>query len=160
MKEGIGIGIIVLVFVTIVMGLVMFQTISQTVGTTTTSGVFTNKTVTLKANNTYTDIDGAQKYLSVTLFNSSAVLDTTTNVSVENRPVGDDGLMTMSLRVVGSGYYANKLVNITGTYEPDGYISDGGTKSVTLLIGIIVALCIVVVALTPTLRNGILDMIT
>ena len=157
MEKNLGLGLIVVVMVSIVMGLVLFQNMAQSVGTVTTSGVYVNKTVTLKANNTYTDINGAQKYTSVTIFNQSAVVDSI-NVSVENRPIGDDGLITMSLRVTGTGTFANQLVNITGTYEPDGYISDSGSRSVTLLIVIFLAVCIAVIALTPTLRNGILDL--
>ena len=53
----------------------------------------------------------------------------------------------------------NTSVNISYTYGPEGYIEDSGSRSIVPLIILFFALLIMVIAIVPVLRSGLLEAI-
>ena len=48
--------------------------------------------------------------------------------------------------------------NVSYTYQPTGYITSGGGRSMATLIAVFAALAIAIAALVPTFRNGLMDL--
>ena len=143
-------GCIIVVAVSIIVALVVFQVIASYVGTSTTTVSQVNNSRTAPTSGSCTDIQGFQEVIGTyQIVNGSSVVPTS-NVSVRNI-VGVDGQLTASL-CTHDPIYSNKLVNVTATYGPDGYISDSSGRSVTGLIVLLSALAIFVFAI-PNIRE-------
>jgi hypothetical protein len=163
-KGEIGIGTFIMAFVGIIVGVTLFLTIAQTVGESTTSLAYTsaarNYTFTIPANGSSVDLSG-QDLLSVPVIYSP-----TGNVSLTNSwyTVGERVSPTTGVKTI---YFRSNTVpnvfiaagaNATYVYGPAGYINDSAGRSVAGLITIMFALVIAVIALTPSLRSGVLQM--
>lgn len=164
-KGELGIGMLVMAFVGIIVGATLFLTIAQTVGSSTTSVVYSsavqNYTFTIPANG------------SVTEWNCQDLLTTPVVYNRTGDHILGSGNYTIGERVspttgVKTVYFKSNTVpanlqgagaNATFTCGPFGYINDSAGRSVAGLITIMFALAIAVIALVPSLRSGLLQMI-
>ena len=152
-KGEIGVGIVIVIAIIAIVGMVIFQTIAQYSGESTSTDSWVNYTVSLGAT-TYTDIQGAQNIVgSYTIYNASNSTQQlgTNNVTVVER-VGNDGQLTLAVQVI-DGKWNSRSINITGTYGPDGYVSDSGARSITTLIILMTALALAVTIMVPSVRE-------
>jgi len=156
-KGQIGVGMIILVAVTLIVGVIFFQSIMQQIGTSVNTVSVTNSTQTLAA-------EGSSIYLTTYRALSDVVVTNatggetvpSTSYTVVNNVVRN-GALTVRIDTIKSDY-ASKSVNISATAQPLTYIPNSGGRAVASLIGIMFALAIVIVAISPTLRSGLLDM--
>jgi len=155
--QELGIGIILLTFVAILVGVILFQAIAQQVGSSVTTGAFYNTTIgTLNAGDSYVFTD--YKLLDgVTVTNSTdGVLVPATNYTITNNYISNGALSV--LFTLNAGEFDGESFNVSATTaHPTGYISDSGGRALANLIPIMFALALAVVALVPTLRSKIID---
>jgi len=147
-------GAILIVFITILLGVILFQAIAQESGKATTLGAYTNFTTTLAAPEESIYLTDIKHISSIVIENCSAagaVFDAG-NYSVTNNFV-HDGALTVRITTTAGSNYNLTAVNISGVTQPLTYIDDSGARSMVPLIAIFFALALAVVALVPTLRN-------
>jgi hypothetical protein len=154
----ISIGAILVVFVTILVGVVLFQTIAQQVGTVTSTVAVANQSETLAANGASIYIEEYRALSSVVILNASDnVTIAAGNYTVTNNAINPTtGALSVQV-TTDDAEFASNAVRVSGTAEPLTYVSNSGGRAVAGLISIFFALAVAVVALTPTLRSGILN---
>ncbi len=151
------IGGFIIAFVGIVVAIALFQAIAQDVGVvqnTQTQGA--DYQVTLPANGESIDLVG-QEILStpaVTAVGNGTVL--AANYTISEIVSTSTGVKTISYQV-DTVTFENQLVNISYDYGGDGYIEDGGSRSIAGLITIFAALAILAIglglAISPKMRE-------
>jgi hypothetical protein len=152
-----GFGGILVAFISIIVGVTLFVVISQTVGTSTDTVAVAN--VSLGA----TVVNGTTQYLTgyvalsdVVIYNETDdALIPSTNYTVTNHVVYNGAEAVSILPQTTSDL--KSVWQVSGTAEPQGYIGGAG-RSMALLIPIFFALLIAVLALEPTLRGGLKDL--
>ena len=157
-KQGqgaIGLGVIMMVFITTIVGVVLFQTVAQEVGGTTSTVVQPNLTFTAPANGARTDIAG-QELLSTPVVSNGTGVILAGNYTVDEIVSETTGVKTISFQTDDAHIAAGEF-NITYDYGADGYIDSSGARSMALLIPLFFALGIAFVALSPTLRSDLLS---
>ena len=150
------IGLIVMVFITVIVGVLLFQVVSQEVGTATSTDAVVNETLTSTASSV-NNLLGQAVDGSVTVVNATGggIILSTLYTVADNQIV--DGDLTATFTVNATGEDVGEVWHLSYTYEPDGYLS-GASGSLALLIPIFFALAILLVAMIPTFRNEILRM--
>ena len=158
-KGQVGFGAILMAFIGILVGVALFLTVAQQIGSSTSTIAIVNQsTGAAAANSTVQYLTNFRSISDVVVYNTSnSILLTSGNYTITNNVVynGQEVVSITPLSV--PLIYAHKW-NISGTAEPQGYIGGAG-RSVALLIPIFFALLIAVIALEPTMRNGVLDLI-
>ena len=149
------IGLIMIVFVTILVGVIIFQQIAQTIGTTTDTYSY-NSTTTFPQNGSSIYITDIRALSSPVLINGSTTADVVTaaNYTVTNNVVYNGALSVMitSTADTTSGWNGT-TVYVTGTAQPLTYIDDSGGRGVTTIILIFLALAIAIVAMYPVYQD-------
>jgi len=165
-KGQISMGPILLAFIGIILGVTLFITIQQLVVPLTEQDTATNITIAYpSAANGTTDMIGQELFGTpiVTLWNITGTVYPGGSGIDGNFTITEEvsnGVKTIQFKRLDSGQVMDTAkVNITYDFGPDGYIDNGGARSVALMIGVFAALAIAVVALSPTLRSGVLEML-
>jgi hypothetical protein len=159
-----GVGSILVIFLTVIVGVILFQAIAGYTGGSTTNAVTYNETFTAPVNGTAYYFDGFSQFNSVTMTNSTAnsaigsgnytitnnvVNPTTGNLAVKVVPDADcPGYCERSWRLYTTDAYTST------------YVSSSAGRSMVGLILIFFALGVAIVVLVPTLRNGIIDLVS
>jgi len=155
-KGEIGLGAILVVFIGIIVAIPLFLAVSQTVGTSTDTVSVANTTLTSVVNGTPQYLTGYASISNVVVYNATGdVIVGSGNYTVENHVVYN-GAEAVKITPNASADFKSAW-KVSGTAEPLGYISGAG-RSVALLIPIFFALLIAVIALTPTLRDGLKEL--
>lgn len=151
------VGMIIIVAVTLIVGAILFTAIAQESGKSTATDTLTNYTITAAANGSSTYIT-AYKHLTVTSITNGTTggVIAAGNYTVTNNVVYN-GNLAVKVDTAAASEYGEETWAINGVGQPLTYISDSAGRSIVPLIAIFFALAIVVVALTPTLRSGIID---
>ena len=164
-QEGVGFGSILIVFMAIIVGVVLFQVIAQEVGNSTNTIEVVNESLTVAVNDT-------AQFLNYRALSSVVVINATdaTGLSTDNASVLGSGNYTVANNVINptSGALAVSITptateayksvwRVSATAQPTTYIAESGGRAMAALIVIFFALAIAVVALEPTLRGKILE---
>lgn len=155
----VGIGFIILAFVVIVVGLALYTgSLSPNVGQLTQTRNSFNQSFTVPANGGASQITNCeQKAISVILTNAtSGAIVPSTNYTI-SQVVGSGNVLVAQLNSTG-GVYASRSVNLSCNYEPYGYLSDGGSRGIALIIPVFFAIALLV-AVIPSAREGFMDFI-
>jgi len=84
------------------------------------------------------------------------------NFTINNDIILSDGTLGSTI-VTAAGNTINASTagccNISYIYQPLGYFTDGGSRSIATVIVIFCAIAIAITALVPVLRNGALDLV-
>ena len=158
-KKGQSMGSILLVFITIIVGVILFQVIAQQVGDSTNTVTVLNKVETLGANGASIYVDEYKYMDSVTIVNGTGG-DTISsgNYTITNNAINPT-TNALSVKITtDDAQFASESVIINATAQAPDYIGDAGGRAMAGLIVIFFALAIGVVALEPTLRSGVLNM--
>lgn len=153
--DKIGLGVILGAFIAILVGLAIYNGgVTSNIGAATRT-IATNQSITSPAAGATTELIGQNIVGTPIVVNATGgeTLEQANNYSVY-QAIGTDGLIAVIYKS-NTSKYAATAINISYTYEPDGYVSDAGGRSVTLLIPIMVALLIAIIAL-PKIK-GIFD---
>ena len=160
-KKGqmIGIGSILLVFIGVLVGVVLFQSIAQSIGTTQDLATITNTSVTLGANGEYAYLTDYRSLTDTIIINTSGEETIAAgNYTITNNFVYNGGL---SVRITtDDALYASSAVSVSGTAQPLTYVPNSGARAVIKLILIFFALAIVVVAMKPVMESDFFKQIT
>lgn len=156
-KGEVGIGTIVVVFITIVVGVILFQTIAQQVGESTNT-VSINKTLSTAVNGTAQYLTDYRSVSSVIVYNTTGGIVGSGNYTVVNNAIDPTtGSLSISITPDASAGYAGYVWKLAGTAEPVDYIGDSGGRTVATLIVVFFALAVLVVALYPTMKSGVFN---
>lgn len=156
-KEG-GIGTILMVFVAIIIGVTLFVTIAQIVGTATSTVAVANTSLGVASNSTTVYLTDYRSIASPVIYNNTGAIVPSTDYIVTNNVVYNGALAVSVLPVsAAEAGFTGYQWNISGTAEPVTYIGGAG-RSIALLIPILFALVIAVLALEPTMRSRVLEM--
>lgn len=157
-KGQIGVGIIMVSFVVILLGVIFTQSIAQEVGSSVNTITVANQSETLAANGEDIYIEEYRALSDVVILlaaNDSVIAAgnyTVTN-NVINPTTGD-----LSVKITtDDAEFASAAVKISGTAQPLTYIADGGARAMASLIIIMFALAVAVIALGPTIQSKILE---
>ena len=158
-KGQIGLGMFLVMFITLIVGVVLFQAVAQEAGKSTTLWTISNETFTASAVNvTYTFTNyRALSDVIVTNATEGQVVPAT-NYTVANNQVVN-GMLATTITFNDDSPAVGQSTNISATAQPLTYIPDSAGRSIVGLIAIFFALAIAVIALEPTLRSGVLNAI-
>jgi len=160
-KGQLNLGLIIMAFIGVIVGLALLVSVASSIGESTTSGTYNSSTggaYTIPADGVTIDLEGQELLGTPTVHES----DNLTTINSGNYTI-DEGVSTStgvkSIQYTASGdEYVGIGVNITYDYGPDGYIENAGARSIVSLILIFMGLGIAVIALTPSLRSGVLEL--
>lgn len=166
-EMGIGIGSFLLVFITIIVGVTLFlastqivEGIRNTYSYNSSAGV--DAAYTVPADGITIDLYGQELIgtpLAINNTDGDDGLIGVGNYTIDEGISATSGLKTIRYTAIGSEFDGSDL-NLSYDYGPDGYLDDSGARSVAGLIAIFAALAVAIVALTPTLRSGIIQTMT
>ena len=165
--QGVNLGLLITVAITLIVGLVLLVPVAQEAGFATSKITYTNISTPIGANGSYhnfTDMTVIDSIEAYNYTNASGVMTTITPIHI----VAATNYTTYNEVVVGdvevsqfrleNALFADTAygLNITRTGEASTYIS-GGANPITKLIIIFFAIGIMVIALIPTTRSKILE---
>ena len=155
-------GVIITTAIAIIVGVVLFQVVAQQAGETTNLVDLANVTVGIPTNGTTIYLTAYRLISDPVIINgTTGVVVSSGNYTITNNVIDPTtgGLSVSILPEADTGYYGGANTwYISGSAQTISYIPDGGSRSVVGLIAIFFALAIVVIALEPTLRGGVLDL--
>ena len=152
-KKGqiVGVGVLIVVALTIIVGVILMQASAQSVGDVTNTMTITNQSFAAANNTLYTF--SYKALTGVVIYNNTAdVVIGVGNYTVTNNVITDGALTTTVAVNFSSAVYAGDGWNISATAQPTTY-GDGASRAIAGLIIIFFALAIAVIALTPVLKN-------
>ena len=154
---------LIILFISVLIGLVLLPTISQYVGSVTDTYAFNSSAgsgqVTFPADGATIDLEGQEIIGSVLAWNTTQDLKiVAANYTISEGVSATTGLKSIQLTAVGSEY-DGVLVNVSYEYGPDGYIDSAGGRSIAGLITLFFALAIAIIAMTPAFRNKLFDLV-
>ena len=151
-------GIFIGIFMAVIVGLILLTASAQQVGDVTNTIDVANESVASSNGTTLALIVELQgKSVSdVVVYNGSDdMVVTSGNYTIYNNQV-IDGTETAGINVSTDVTQQGEAWNVSYTYEPTTYISDGGGRVVAGIIVLMFALAIAIVALIPAMRSKVL----
>ena len=154
-----GLSVILVAFMAIIVGVVLFQTIAQEVGSSVNTVTVVNASLGTADNATTVYLTDYRSISDVVIYNESGKeIVPANNYTVTNNVLNDDEELAISVLPDGAWTeFQGYTWTISGTAQPVTYIASSGGRAMASLIVIFFALAIAVVALEPTLREGILS---
>lgn len=155
-----GMGLILATFISIVVGVILFQAIAQNVGESTNTVAVSNQSLGTVLNNSVIYITNYKSISGVVIYNSTTSVVADTEYTIANDQVYN-GALAIKVTVDaddGDSQTGNEWF-ISGTAEPLTYISDSGSRSMAMLIVIMFALALVAVALYPVYKGGLANLL-
>lgn len=147
-----GIAWIIMVFVAVVVGVALLTGgISSNVSEMTSTRTITNGLYTAAAEGADLELSGKAIVGSATVTNRTDGVDFSTNFTTSSK-IGSDGNKNLYLTTKSGATIAGKAINVTYTYQPDGYAEDGASRAIIPLIIIFFALALAVAAI-PNLKE-------
>ena len=157
-KGEVSVGLIILTFLAVIVGLVLLTSWSPFIGITSDTVSLVNSSVTVPAVGACVDLTG-QELLSTPQVNNASsgkVISNSGNINftISERVSSVDGLKRIAYcHPVTAVINTSQVVNVSYYYGAEGYVEDGGSRSIIGLIGIFAALAIAIAALVPTIRE-------
>ena len=160
-------GIILVSFMAIIVGVILFQVIAQTVGDSTNTVSVVNESLDTVVNGTLQYLTDYRSISSVVILNetdpsgftANETLLTSGNYTITNNVIHPTtGDLCVSIEPTASANVKSAW-QVSATAQPLTYIADSGGRAMAALIVIFFALAVAVIALEPTLRSGVLDAI-
>ncbi len=149
---------IFLMFFGLIIAATLIVPISDSVAGGTETITITNVTVTGATVNISLSVEGRELITQIEIYNASNT-DAATNSLIGSggslqTGFGSDGLREVQLILNDSAAaFAGEDVNISYTANPDGYISNSGGRSITILITLFAALAALVFVIVVMFQN-------
>lgn len=157
-KGQVTIGLLVMVFVLVIVGVALLQPTAVNVDNLRTTQDQVNNTITAGAIGTIQEVEGSGISGEVIVINATGEVVPATNYTFLGRqPPITSGVVTNTFTIVGASA-ASQALNLSYTAEPDGYDTSAGGRAIILLVVIFFALAIGVIALIPAARSGVMEM--
>lgn len=149
---------IFLIFIGTIITIVFLSAISDQVFTETNTFTNLNETVTGPAINGTVDLIGRELVTSLNVINASNATSAdllAQGIALQTGISSTTGLLTVQLSLNDSGSeYVGQPINASYIYNPDGYVSNGGARAITLLIVLFGALAILVYVVVILFKEG------
>jgi len=160
-NKGQSMQLMIIVFVALLVGVIVFQVAAQQIGTATNTVTATNLQVTLAGAGNGTYINDYRALESVTVVNrTGAVTLHAGNYTITNGVINPTtGSLAVQINTTATSEYADGLVNVSGTAQPLTYITSSGGRSIANLVVIFFALAIVMVALYPVYESKLKELL-
>ncbi len=126
--------------------------IANSIVAQTTTASTVNETVTIPAADSATDLVGRTLLVAGQINNVSAPDPLISENLTLRTGLGSDGLQTVQLFLNTSS--PDSEVNVTYTYEPDGYLNTGSSRAIAALILIFGALGILMFVFVTLMKEG------
>lgn len=160
-KGQIDIKVIMLVFIGLIVGVILFQVIAQSVGTSVNTITVANESLGDAVNETTVYLNADYKAISdVVVYNESGTeIIPSSNYTITNNVVYNGDLRSTFVlsSAVGAGFLDHEST-ISGDAQPTTYISESGGRAMANLIPIFFALMLVAVALYPVYAGRLMEM--
>ncbi len=158
-KNGqIDLGVIIITFVALLVGVVLFQVVAQTVGESVNTVTLTDLDIGVQTNGTTT-------YLEYRALSSVAIINGTDlneigagNYTITNNVINPT-TGALSVGILPASEFTGETWILNATAQPTGYIAESGGRAMANLVVIFFALAILIVAIVPNLRNEFMNMI-
>ena len=162
-REGINMGLLLLIFISVIAALAIYPAIVDNINSATVTITTRNQTFTTAGTaNVSVGITGQELITLLNVRNRSGnvPVDTTgADANITLTECIDPATSQKSVCLTGvNADWVGVPVNISYTYGPDGYIDSSGGRALATLVLIFAALAIAIVALEPSMRSGVLDM--
>ncbi len=162
-KGQVTIGILILAFILIIVGTVLISPIASNVEGQRNTVEVQNTTITAAATvNTSVEFLGSGFVGTVTAQNATTaiqILAAGDFVARSRQAPITSGVVTNTFELTDDGVgWVGAQINLSYTSEPDGFLTDGGSRAIIALITIFLALTIGIIAFIPAARSGMLDM--
>jgi hypothetical protein len=149
--EKFNLGMMIVIAFGIIIGLSLLTPISNNVNSLTSTQSVVNLTTTSGAINTPVTITGYQGVVgSYVIYNSSGTSIPNANMTLSSATVGGQKVLVLTTLV---GPWNSTTVKINAALEPMGYLEDGASQTIALLIVIFASLGIAVFALYPIMKE-------
>ena len=145
---------IFMIFIGVIITAVFMVSIADQASLLTSTSTITNGTFTSAATNSTVTLPGRSNITAVTVHNASDGTDWTANFSVNTTNAqGTLGIFLATGGVTGTGFPAESI-NVSYTYEPQGYIRESAGRNMAALIVLFAALAIVVFVIVVIFKFG------
>lgn len=156
-KGQITVGAILVGFIGILVGLILMQGAFPFIGAATNTYSLSNRTFTAPASGSTIDLVGQELLSTPTVTNrTNGVVVPASNYTISERISPVDGLKRIYYQSNG-GQFNSVAVNVSYDYGQEGYIDDAGSRAVTGLIPIMMALAVIAAALALAYQKGMFD---
>ena len=156
-KGQINVGVIIVAFITIVVGVALLVVTAQQVGTVRDTVDLVNRSLGAADNSTTVYLTDIRAISGVVIYNESGdAIVAADNYTVTNNVVYQ-GALAVSVLPAANAEYHGYTWTISGTAQSLTYVPDAGSRSIVLLIVIFFALAIAVAALYPVMKDSILE---
>lgn len=148
--------LIIGVFVTVIVGLVLFQGSGQYIGQTTLASSYSNFTYTLPAAGSSNFVEGIEAWGDDVVITNATGGETipSTNYTITDRQL-QNGALGSTIAVDDDSAYGSASANISGTWYPNTYDENSGNRAVIALVAVFFAIAIFVVALVAVKESNV-----
>ena len=157
------VGTLIVVTLVLVVGAILFQASAQNVGQVRDLSTVANGTLGTLTNGTPTYITNYKYCTDFKIWNATNNVEIpSTNYTVTYNVVynGQEAVkVDPSVMVTATGAFNKGVATYDGVCQPLTYDNTSGGRAISYLIVLMAALALGVVALTPALRSGVLDML-
>lgn len=157
-KGQVGLGTIIILFVAVVVGVILFTTIAQQVGTTTNTVTLANSSFTSASEGSSAYLTNYRSISGAVIYNATGTLVPAANYTITNNVVHNGGL-AIEITTGAVNAYANDTWNISGTAQPLTYIPNSGGRTMATLIVLFFAFAVAATALYPVYGDKLLQMV-
>ena len=151
--------VILVTFMAIIVGVVLFQVIAQEVGASTNTVEVANESLNTVVNGTAQYLISYRALSDVVIYNeTNEVIISASDYTITNNVIDPiSGSLSVSI-LPDTNETTASAWQVSATAQPVTYIANSGGRAMASLIVVFFALAIAVVALEPTLRAGALDL--
>ncbi len=147
------------VFIGTIIALVFIAVIGDSIFSQTNTLTQGNVTVTGPAINATTDLNGRTLLTVTNILNATSNNTIFGNASVGGvilqTGTGTGGINSVQIFINDTGTaFVGTSIRVAYTYEPEGYLSNSGTRAIALLITIFAALAIMVFVVVVFMKEG------
>ena len=155
-----GVGMIIVLAVTLIVGVILFQAIAQESGNATNTITLENQSLGDLDNGTLVYVTNCRALSDVAIFNATGDVEIPSDeYTVTNNVIhSTTGALSVSILPdvdINEGYDKG-TATIDGTCQPLTYIADSGGRAMVTLLLVLVALALVVVSLLPVIRERLM----
>lgn len=155
------IGMFLMAFVAVIVGIAMLQSSSGFIGTATQTYTTLNLSVVPSATaNDTVDIRGQSLITQIQIVNNSgATVNCANNYTLVEGVSKIYGVKRVQMKTLdGDKTFCGRSMNVSYVWGDEGYIESSGGRGIASVILIFFGLGIAVVALVPALRSGLGDL--
>lgn len=156
-KKGQTAGIIIGIAITLIVAIILFQSIAQYVGQTSEVSDVNVTAYTPPASGLTVTLTGQELIGGYVAVNQSGTYDCSLNYTVAEGVSTTTGTKRVLMTAATSDLTFCPTINYSYTYGAEGYIDSSGGRAIAAIIVIFTALAIAVVALLPSLRSGVVE---